>query len=561
MIVKKVLDKKTTSLLIMALLIAATFGAVVLVKRIQETRRGATGNAVNITFSPSSGNYQIGDEFDVTVIGTPPSGKALGAFMLTVTFDENRLEVVGGENGITALQASLPQKTLNANQGTISIQGMMTSSSLNATNLFRIRFKAKAGGGAQLALEQGGQAGICSLSGNQCDESTVQDVGITFETATFNLSGATPTPDRIQSVSLDPSQGSFQLNNEFTVLVKVNIGSNGSKGAELIFDFDKDKLQVVDIDSQIFNTLGKQLGNDNGRARVLLTLSTSNSPPTGELEVARFRLKGKQVGAVVFTPSKIQLTGGSTGSEWTEDAVISGLQGQYTITSGVVPTVTSTPPTPTLPPGVTPTVAPTNTPAPTLPPATATPTEIPDENTPILSFQVKFSRVTYEIDDQKVVVKVRKGNLQEEFEGVDVVADNEGVLSGEVALTNIAPGSGYSIIIKGPKHLATRFCQNEQEDRCLGEGSIALVAGENTFDFTGMPLLAGDIPDDNNLQNGIVDIDDFGRLKRAIVATDEDLRNRCNLDFDKDSDGKDVISGRDITLYLNTLSQRYDEDY
>jgi len=544
--IRQIVDKKVVSLLVMTLLITATFGAVVLVKRIQETRRGAAGNAVDITFSPSSGNYQVGDEFNVTVIGTPPQGKALGAFMLTLAFDESKLEVVGGASGVTTLQANLRQKSLNAGQ--IFVLGTPNSFSLNAVNLFRVRFKAKAGGETQLTVNQGGEASICLPSGNQCNESTIQDVGITFQPAVFNLgSGATPTSGRrIQSVNLNPSQGDFRLNREFTVAVGANTGNNRVTEAELVFNFDNNKLEIIDAGSQIFGEPDvKILGNDQGKTTVFFGFSGSGTPPSGEFEIARFRLKGKSLGAVTLTPEKIRIGGNG----WIENAVLSGIQGQYQIVS--VDTPTSTPvPTATEAPEPTPTEEPE-----------PTPTEAPDENTPILNFKIKFSKVTYKIDDQKVVVKVRKGNLQREFTGVDVVADNEGVLSGEVALTNITPGSGYSIIIKGPKHLATRFCQNEQESRCLGEGNITLAAGENTFDFTGIPLLAGDIPDDNNLQNGIVDMRDFGRLKGAIVATDEDLRSRCNLDFDKDDEGKDIISGRDITLYLDTLSQRYDEDY
>jgi hypothetical protein len=192
---------------------------------------------------------------------------------------------------------------------------------------------------------------------------------------------------------------------------------------------------------------------------------------------------------------------------------------------------------------------PTSTPVPT-----ATPTEVPPVN-PRLNFKVKFRGVNKKIPDQTVRVKVKKPGLTKEYEAT-VSADETGLLSGSVVLTGVEPGSGYRVWIKGPKHLATVFCRDSQEERgCSFASGLTLNSGENDFDFSGLPLEPGDIAGgENGGQDGVVDTTD---LKLIVATLNEDEGANPEM-ADLNYDGS--VDTGDITNYFATISSRYDDD-
>jgi len=182
------------------------------------------------------------------------------------------------------------------------------------------------------------------------------------------------------------------------------------------------------------------------------------------------------------------------------------------------------------------------------------------EQTPILGFKVRFNGAPYNLGEQLVGVKIVGPDVVKEFEAVKVVSSEKGVLQGQVVLNGVPAGKNYAIFIKGPKHLATKFCYLYQKKHCSGLGELSLAAGGNDFNLSNLPLLAGDIPDKNGVQDEVVDAADFNRLKRALISLDPSLRKRANLNFNTNSIGQDIVNGADIALFLETLSVRYDDD-
>ncbi|MCD6225835.1 hypothetical protein J7J95_02010 [bacterium] len=177
------------------------------------------------------------------------------------------------------------------------------------------------------------------------------------------------------------------------------------------------------------------------------------------------------------------------------------------------------------------------------------------ETSSLFVFKIRFSGVEEKIPDQKVTLKFIKGGEKKVFPNVVVKSDEKGVLTGELTLKEVVPGEGYTVVIKGPRHLAGRFCVDGQTQRCSSEGKITISSGENRYDFSGYSLLPGDIPDETGKQDGVVDVKDFYRLKRALTSSDEKLKENSDLDFNG------VVSGRDVVLFLQTLAERYyDED-
>jgi len=181
----------------------------------------------------------------------------------------------------------------------------------------------------------------------------------------------------------------------------------------------------------------------------------------------------------------------------------------------------------------------------------------PGAGSPVLDFKIKFQGVDSEKEDQKVKVIVKKeGMLVKSFTDVSVSADEDGLYSGSATLTDVPAGDGYAILVKGPKHLAKKFCVNRPTARCVGNGSITLTTGVNTYDFSTQDLPAGDLPNpaNNMQQDGVVNSVDYSLWHSRIYREDTDSLVVADLDFNG------IVNSADWGLMRITLETRYEED-
>ncbi len=177
---------------------------------------------------------------------------------------------------------------------------------------------------------------------------------------------------------------------------------------------------------------------------------------------------------------------------------------------------------------------------------------------PKMTFKIRFVGTEYEasgkeivvsnIPDQKVDIVIKGQGQRKVFENVNVSFDEQAIGTGSLELVGVTPGSGYTILIKGPVHLARRFCEDEQVDRCwLGQGNLTITSGENVFDWTALALEPGDINRD-----GIVDATDYTKLKAALGQSGEAVQEDLNRNG--------TVTGQDVVFFLETLSKRYEEE-
>ena len=188
------------------------------------------------------------------------------------------------------------------------------------------------------------------------------------------------------------------------------------------------------------------------------------------------------------------------------------------------------------------------------------PTPIPTEpptGWPELTFKVRVVGTEYRVDDHEIIVDdigtrlvdiVVKGNgMVNRYEEVAVEFDEQAIGTGNLELVGVEPGDGYAILIKGPVHLARRYCEDDQTEHCwLGEEDITLDAGGNSFDWTGLRLEPGDID-----QNGVVNSADFTTLKQAFMIQG---------DIPEDINFNGIVNGQDVTFFLGTLSTKYEDE-
>ncbi len=136
-------------------------------------------------------------------------------------------------------------------------------------------------------------------------------------------------------------------------------------------------------------------------------------------------------------------------------------------------------------------------------------------------------------------------------------ADNN-VYEASVVLNNPMPaGTAFTLIIKGEKHIAVKFCrQAGQTGPCEDDEFITVpnpIPLTYNFDLTGVPLPPGDVWP----QDGKADGDDFERIMTLLNKSCDSLTAEDKLIADLDYNG--CINVRDAFLMRQTLQTRYDE--
>jgi len=123
-----------------------------------------------------------------------------------------------------------------------------------------------------------------------------------------------------------------------------------------------------------------------------------------------------------------------------------------------------------------------------------------------------------------------------------------------------ASNQGYTVYVKGEKHLARKYCQaTGQTSECTGNGGITIPApaanpASFVFDFTGLALQPGDLYQ----QDGKVDAGDFIKLVGLMAKLSSTLTDQDKLTADLNYDG--YINIRDAFLMRKTLETKFDEN-
>jgi hypothetical protein len=204
--------------------------------------------------------------------------------------------------------------------------------------------------------------------------------------------------------------------------------------------------------------------------------------------------------------------------------------------------------------------SPTNPPA-TNPPgqqATNTPiptnTPVPSGDAPVINFKVKFQGVTTKKPDQKVKIIIRKDDFEKVYEDIAVTSNDDGLYSGSFTAEGTAAGSGYTFYVKGGRHVAVKYIENNQSQRARysDTGRITLAAGANNLDFSKLPLPYGDLPNPNDSmkQDGVINAVDYSLLKARLGNTGEQDIKVADCHFDNSIN---VACFLDMRINLETL--------
>lgn len=180
-----------------------------------------------------------------------------------------------------------------------------------------------------------------------------------------------------------------------------------------------------------------------------------------------------------------------------------------------------------------------------------------------ISLQVKFQGVRSETFSsqyarQRVQVAIgASGQDTTDYVFADMVHKGEGVYEGVATFdpADIPRASGYKLLIKGPKHLSRRFCTPTASgaDYFCAEnaGALILRPGLQSFNYSTVPLLPGDLP--NPEQDGVVDSADLAFIRQNLGKKAADVVRVGDLNADG------IVDTQDFSLIINNLVNNEDE--
>lgn len=186
----------------------------------------------------------------------------------------------------------------------------------------------------------------------------------------------------------------------------------------------------------------------------------------------------------------------------------------------------------------------------------------------IMRFRIRFVGVNDDAaEGAKITVRFLNDSLKNTY-GQNIYVNlitpplplihvGDGIYEASIEIINPLPaGPGYTVFVKGEKHLARKFCiQKGQSVRCTGNGFITVSSSPQlqVFDFVGLALEPGDLPP----QDGKADSGDFAKITSLFTKLCSALTGEEKKIADLDYNG--CINVRDAFLMRKTLEVKFDE--
>lgn len=160
----------------------------------------------------------------------------------------------------------------------------------------------------------------------------------------------------------------------------------------------------------------------------------------------------------------------------------------------------------------------------------------------------------------QVTVRFVKESLDLITPFLPIVYLDDGVYSLRFTTTTsyLTPGSGYTLILKGEKHVSRKYCfATGQTGICKSTDNLTIPNPDGNpilFDFTGVPLAPGDL----YTQDGRADLNDFSNMRNRMTTLCDELSTHDKLVADVNYNG--CVDTLDAYWIRNTLETRYDEN-
>lgn len=495
---------------------------------------------------------QPGAEFDVYVTYAP-NQKPFNAFVLGFTYSPAQLELIS-QISPSSLQwqaagANITTASATNTNGIIRIDAAKLEAPFPAgstfQNLLKLRFRPKAGytGPTQLAWT--------NVTTTDQGIGTLSPYGVTVGPGNTTVT-APPVSQQPPSQPQATIQTTLRAITPSEVLV--SFSPRITSGTATLFSADIVASHSTDV--QFDGGPGQpKVGGVNARIDAVIY-----DPATRTIRIAAGALTPTSVINVSLVPAvsppKTVVPNGLT-TLLTQSKVYAMVNNQPV--NILPPKITDTPytvnftaTTPSISPSISPSVPPSPSISPSQPPGT-----------PILDYTVRLEGVgpggnlspVMTSFPLKVSIKGKNQDAAKEYTSTALWQGN-GIWKGSVTLTGMSTNTTdrYSITIKGPLHLAKRFCvlsaSDEQSAPCT-EPQI-ILAPRIVASYTGKAdsLDPGDLPE----QDGVLNVMDIPKVLSNLLKADNEARATADLNYDG------VVNASDWQLLLQSMQKRYDDE-
>lgn len=528
---------RTLRLGILAIIFFSILGGFfVLRKRFIQPKAG--GGLVTLSMQADPATINPGDNFDL-IVKTNPQGSSFYAFEIYIAYNPDQIEPQSGYPGnIKTSNTLIPNTSITTPSYTFPLVGIKPMTPFSGTTdqeIARIplRVKSTATGPVIFTITNTSKIGDGAF--------TINAIPGVFQLG--SAGGGLPSTTQA-SFRLATSQSTYQPGENIDLQILFNTAGNDVKSLDVIILYDDSKISFRDMTNLPGNiSINTASGFNSGLSQKLVdpvarkitigltTVGTATQAP----------VKGDSV-SIATISFKVRQDAGTGNASFSIDT--SGSRMYDMLTRNILST-NSTTHSVAIGQGA---------PQPQQPP------QAPQQSSGgsiKLNLKVKFQGITKNPGDtpDKMVatVKLVKGTDIKTETGVFFRSDDSAVWSANTSF-NAEPGGGYKILIKGPKHVQKRICDNNPQEGNLGiysctTGNITLTAGENNLDFSKIILLAGDTNKD-----GVINSVDLGIIRSSFDKTDESSRIFADLNFDG------VVNANDFSLAIASLSFRLDEN-
>jgi len=546
--------KKIKTILFMIVGLMALAGGVVLVKNVQETRRGAYLSKLDLSVWPDSKtNMQVGEKVTATVKMDAKTYR-ISAVDLRMGFNTSAFEVESIE-----IQNSFDKKMMyEVVDGRIVI--IAGNSNADETKLptgvfdvAKIVFVAKAQGSLNLTLPE------YQVPATQSSASGDNKMEMNFLPASYSVGnggGVSPPPISenfaTADLTIDPVVANLKKGESTEVVVRVDAKQTRISGIKLDLVYSSNIIDPSNlVTSSSFDVPAESAVIDKTNKKIsvyLVSSKAANSLPTGVIEVMRFKVTAVNSGLVIFRVNDNYLV---TGSNPNSDIKTVGLNlgtGRVTIAD------TELTPIPTEE------ISPTDKP---------TPSEIPPTGDyPVLNLKMAFGGMDVNggcADGWPVTIIVLGTNGESKtYSNLtlqrDTAIKDRAVYRKSLELKGFSQTNNLAVFIKGPKHLQTKYGVNNQTVFYNKAGGLLSVTNDVNssiwYDFSKYPLLPGDImAGSGEGQDGLVNGMDFARMKALAITHETWGEGQFK---NGDLDGNCQYNSRDVTLLKNSLNEKLD---
>lgn len=522
-------NKKLTFVAIAVMVLSLPFVINQILKRQDVRQRAQTAPSISFSFSPSSKNVAVNEQFDVDLIMNAGVND-IGALEFTINYPSSTLEFVGD----TPLSTyTIANRQIGSGAYKVTLLNITsTKVTGDGVKVLTLRFKGLSNGSASLKLDPSS----LQVTAAGSDQFVPVDSPNSIEG-----SYVVGQPSNGATLYFTPASNSYQTGDLVTVYANVNAGQT-INAVQFDVNFPSNLLSYVSVSKDAFG-VDVPIVISSGK----LTLAYGSiTPLSGDLIVAKITFQALAPGNANLTFSN-----GQALSNVNNQNVLTGSSGaSYTITgtsvtpSVPVPTATNAPsPTLTLTP------TPTRTPTPTIPAPTATltPTLIPNQTG--IFFKIKIPGIGLTAGDLLIPVHSTRTARVEIYD-----ASNNRVVNTTTVLTYSSSAGQFqgtlnlgSSLTSG-SYLATIKLANSLSKRI--PGIISLTQG-SIHNAVPVVMISGDLFDDNELD--IADYTNLIACDRGEVACTPEIMSASDLN----DDGK--IDDADQNIILRGFGNRKGE--